>query len=89
MTELDTPVTRSVISSPDNQAAIWFLGALAQVRLSGEQTDGAFSLVENLVRRGNGSPVRVHDREDETFFVLDGALRVLAGEKEHTAGPGP
>jgi quercetin dioxygenase-like cupin family protein len=88
MTELDTPVTRSVISSPDNQAAIWFLGALAQVRLSGEQTGGAFSLVENLVRRGNGSPVHVHDREDETFFVLDGELRVLAGEEEHTAGPG-
>jgi quercetin dioxygenase-like cupin family protein len=88
VTELITPVPRAVISSPDTQAAIWFLGALSQVRLSGEQTGGAFSLAENLVRRGGGSPVHVHDREDETFFVLDGELRVVVGEEGHTAGPG-
>jgi quercetin dioxygenase-like cupin family protein len=88
MTEPITPVIRSVISSPDTQAAIWFLGALSQVRLSGEQTGGAFSLTDNLVRRGNGSPVHVHDHEDETLFVLDGELRVLVGEDDDTAGPG-
>lgn len=88
MTESITAATRSVISSPDTQAAIWFLGALTQVRLSGEQTGGAFSLAENLNRRGNGSPVHVHDQEDETLLVLDGELRVFAGEEEHAAGPG-
>ena len=88
MTQFVRPITRSVISSPDAQAAIWFLGALSQVRLSGEQTGGAFSLVENLNRRGNGSPVHVHDHEDETLIVLDGRLQVFAGEEEHTAGPG-
>lgn len=88
MTQFIPPVTRGVISSPDTQTAIWFLGALSQVRLSGEQTGGAFSVTENLVRRGNGSPVHVHDRDDETFFVLDGELRVVAGGEEHTAGPG-
>jgi quercetin dioxygenase-like cupin family protein len=81
-------MTRSVISSPDAQAAIWFLGALSRVRLSGEQTGGAFSLAENLNRRGHGSPVHVHDQEDETLFVLDGELRVFIGEEEHPAGPG-
>jgi quercetin dioxygenase-like cupin family protein len=88
MTERTTPVTRSVISSPDTQAATWFLGALSQVRLSGEQTGGAFSVRDNLARRGNASPVHVHDRDDETFFVLDGELRVAAGEDDYTAGPG-
>ena len=88
MTELITPLARSVISGPDTQAAIWFLGTLSRVRLSGEQTGGAFSLTDNLTRRGNGSPVHVHDRDDETFFVLDGELRVLAGEDDYTAGPG-
>jgi SAM-dependent methyltransferase/quercetin dioxygenase-like cupin family protein len=88
MTELITPAPRSVISSPDTQAAIWFLGALSQVRVSGEQTGGAFSLAENVARRGNASPVHVHDRDDETFFVLDGELRVIVGEDDYTAGPG-
>jgi hypothetical protein len=41
MIQLIPPVTGSVISSPDNQTAIWFLDALSQVRLSGEQTGGA------------------------------------------------
>jgi quercetin dioxygenase-like cupin family protein len=81
-------VPGSVISSPDSQAAIWFLGTLSQVRLSGEQTGGAFSLTDNLARRGNASPVHVHDRDDETFLVLDGELRVSAGEDDYTAGPG-
>ena len=82
------PVPGGVISSPDTQAAIWFLGVLSQVRLSGEQTGGAFSLADNLARRGTASPVHVHDRDDETFLVLDGELRVVAGEDDYTAGPG-
>lgn len=81
-------VTRSVISGPDTQAAIWFLGALSQPRVSGGQTGGAFALADHLARRGNASPVHVHNRDNETFFVLDGELRVFAGEEEHTAGPG-
>jgi quercetin dioxygenase-like cupin family protein len=88
MTESIAPVTGSVISGTDAQAAIWFLGALAQVRVSGEQIGGAFALADHLARRGNASPVHVHDRDDETFFVLDGELRVFVGEEEHTAGPG-
>ncbi len=88
MTELIAAVPRSVISSPDTQAAIWFLGALSQVRLSGEQTAGVFSLTDNLNRRGSGSPVHVHDRADETIFVLDGDLRVIVGADDCAAGPG-
>jgi quercetin dioxygenase-like cupin family protein len=88
MTESNTPVIRSVISTPDLQAAIWFLGALSQVRVGGEQTGGAFSLIENLNRRGNGSPVHVHDQEDETLLVLDGELQVFVGDDERTAGAG-
>jgi quercetin dioxygenase-like cupin family protein len=52
------------------------------------QTGGAFSVRDNLGRRGHASPVHVHDRDDETFFVLDGELRVLVGQEEHAAGPG-
>jgi quercetin dioxygenase-like cupin family protein len=53
-----------------------------------DSTGGAFALVDHLVQRGNASPVHVHERDDETFFVLDGELRVFVGEEEHTAGPG-
>ncbi|WP_406046807.1 hypothetical protein [Kribbella sp. NBC_00889] len=41
-----------MISSQDTQAALWFLGVLSQVRVSGEQTGGAFSLTETAARHG-------------------------------------
>lgn len=88
---MNQPIARvngGVISSPDAQAAIWFLGALSQVRLSGDQTGGAFSLTDNRARRGNASPVHIHDHEEETLVVLEGDLRVIAGDDEHAAGPG-
>ena len=88
MTQPIAPVTTGVISSQDTQTDIWFLGALSQVRLSGEQTGGAFSLTDNLARRGNASPVHIHDHEEETLVVLDGDLRVILGDDEHAAGPG-
>ena len=56
MTEPITRVTRSVISDPDAQAAIWFLGALSQLRISGAQTGGACALADHLAARGNASP---------------------------------
>ena len=56
MTRFSAPVTGGVISSPDTQTAIWFLGVLSQVRVSGEQTGGAFSVTDNLARRDNASP---------------------------------
>ncbi|MEV0289613.1 cupin domain-containing protein [Kribbella sp. NPDC050820] len=83
-----TSDTRRLIADPEAQTAIWFLGVLSQVRVSGEQTGGAFSLTDNLARRGDASPVHVHERDDEMFLVLDGELRVLVGDSEHTAGPG-
>jgi len=88
MTEPITRVSGRVISGPGTQSAIWLLGALFQLRVSGEQTGGAFALADHLARRGNASPVHVHDRDDETFFVLDGEPRVFVGEEEHTARAG-
>lgn len=82
------PSEDAVISRPDTQTALWFLGVLQQVRVSGEQTGGAFSLTDNLARRGNGSPVHIHEHEEESLIVLDGDLRVVLAEEEHLAGPG-
>ena len=45
-------------------------------------------MADHIAPRGNASPVHVHDRDDEIFFVLDGELRVFVGEEQHAAGPG-
>lgn len=47
---------------------------LCRVVLGGEQTGGSFSMVEERAALGAMTPAHVHDREAETFIVLDGAL---------------
>jgi mannose-6-phosphate isomerase-like protein (cupin superfamily) len=49
-------------------------------RLTAEQTGGAFSLWEEIVASGAGAPLHIHHREDETFHVLEGRLRIWCGE---------
>jgi quercetin dioxygenase-like cupin family protein len=54
--------------------AYWFLDALSIVRVSGEQTGGAFSLIEDTLPAGRSTPYHLHHQEDETFYVLSGEL---------------
>jgi quercetin dioxygenase-like cupin family protein len=88
MTDAIAAVPQAVVSVPDEQEANWFLGSLSLVRVSGSQTGGAFAIREHLARRGTASPIHVHDRDDETFFVLEGELRVHVGDQQRIAGPG-
>lgn len=48
------------------------VGSLMYIKLSGKDTGGAFSLMHNVIPPGSGSPVHVHHREDESFYVLEG-----------------
>lgn len=63
-------------------AAYWFLGTLVIVKATGEDTGGAFTLLEQLAPPGFGPPLHVHHREDEPFFVLEGRVRFRCGDRE-------
>lgn len=59
------------------------------VRLSSDDTDGAFSLLEYTAPPGGPSPaLHVHEETDEVIFVLDGELQCTIMEETVTAGPG-
>lgn len=48
--------------------------------VGGEETGGRFAIVETIAVRGAEPPHHLHRREDETPYVLEGALRVcIAG----------
>lgn len=61
---------------------LWFIDNLAYVHLDSTQTREAFALVELLGRRGDMPPLHVHSRDDETFYVLDGELKLHLGDQE-------
>ena len=48
-------------------------------KLRGEDTGGAFSLLE-VDMFGDGPPQHIHKTEDETFYVLEGEINVLVGK---------
>jgi hypothetical protein len=63
------------------------LGYLCRVPVEGSATGGAFSLVEERGRLGCMSPRHLHDRESETFIVLDGAWRDGAKVRPNSSKP--
>jgi quercetin dioxygenase-like cupin family protein len=62
-----------------DEPARWFLGTLVRMKLSGEDTDGRFSLWEGVLPRGAAPPLHSHP-QDETFYVLDGEMSVWLGD---------
>lgn len=59
--------------------ARWFLGTLVTIKASVESTGGRVAIMENLAPEGSGSPLHVHHREDEWFYVTEGELTFWVG----------
>jgi quercetin dioxygenase-like cupin family protein len=68
--------------------ARWFLGGLCTIKSSGAGTGGNVAVTENWAPRGHGSPLHVHRREDEWFYVLSGELTFWVDGRVITAGEG-
>lgn len=61
--------------------ALWYHGHLMQVLADGAQTGGAFALLEMQAVPGNEPPRHVHEREDETFYILEGHGTFYVGDE--------
>jgi mannose-6-phosphate isomerase-like protein (cupin superfamily) len=54
----------------------------------GDETGGAYALIEMRITPGGGPPVHLHDDDDESFLVLEGRFRILQGDVIRDVGPG-
>jgi quercetin dioxygenase-like cupin family protein len=67
----------------------WFAGGgLWTVKATAEETDGAFTLIEDRMTKGKMTPLHTHPHEDETFIVLEGEIVVHVEGAEHRVGSG-
>jgi quercetin dioxygenase-like cupin family protein len=82
------PAVAPVALGPGEGEAIWFLGILATIKSSAETTGGRVAVIEHLAPRGAGSPLHVHRREDEWFYVLEGELAFWVGGRTIQAPAG-
>jgi mannose-6-phosphate isomerase-like protein (cupin superfamily) len=67
--------------------SVWVVGDRYTVKAAGEDTGGAFALVEALVPPGGGPPPHIHHREDEAFYVLE--ANSSSTPMDGTSPPGP
>ena len=68
--------------------AFWLLGMLQTVKISRDDTNGAYGLLEIVVPEGVGSPWHVHPEEDEWFYVLEGEMSFWVGDTHLTLTAG-
>jgi quercetin dioxygenase-like cupin family protein len=57
--------------------AFWFLNGLSFIRVSSEESGGVLALIEDVLPAGRDTPYHVHEREDETFYMLEGEATFL------------
>jgi quercetin dioxygenase-like cupin family protein len=67
----------------DEGESYWFFGQLVTIKAAADTTAGRAGITECLGPRGTGSPLHVHSREDEWFYVLEGELTLWVGGTTH------
>jgi len=63
-------------------------GVSAVIRIRGEQTGGAFTMLTDSAPPGWSLPPHRHGRESETIHVTAGRLWMTVGAESHDLGPG-
>jgi quercetin dioxygenase-like cupin family protein len=54
-------------------------GSSAELKLVGDQSAGDWAVVEWRLHAGDEPPIHTHTREDETLYVVDGAITAFVG----------
>ena len=67
---------------------VYFDVGIGSVCLAGADTGGAYCLLEMALAPGMGVPRHMHTREDESYFVLRGALEVIVGDETFVLNAG-
>ena len=75
-------------AGPGEGPAFSAVGDVYRFLATGEQTGGAYVLSEARVLPGGGPPPHIHRREDEAFFILEGEITFMLGDKKVVARPG-
>jgi mannose-6-phosphate isomerase-like protein (cupin superfamily) len=66
---------------------LWYLQVLMTIKASGDKTGGALGLLDFKTPAGQ-TPLHVHHKEDEGWYLLEGRISCTCGDETVTAGPG-
>ena len=75
----------------DEGEAIWLLGGLYTFKALGDQNANQYTVVEVTGPggpQGLAAPLHYHEREDEGFYVVEGEITLVIGDKTLEASAG-
>jgi quercetin dioxygenase-like cupin family protein len=76
----DTQMLEAMATRSGEGEARWWFGALAEIKVTAEQTGGLLSMIEITEPPNMVGPLHVHHREDEGFWILDGDVTFHVGD---------
>jgi mannose-6-phosphate isomerase-like protein (cupin superfamily) len=68
--------------------AVWFLDDLLEIKLTGDDTDGAMCVLEDHPAPGFRPLLHQHLNEDEIVYVIEGELLFVTESGAQEIGPG-
>jgi len=68
--------------------SFWLLSDLHTFKVTGEETNGAYTVAELVAGPELGPPPHIHRNHDESFYVLEGVFEFSLANRAFTAGPG-
>jgi quercetin dioxygenase-like cupin family protein len=66
----------------------WVSGDEYTMKATKARTAGSLAFIEAIVPPGGGPIAHAHSAEDEAYYLLDGELEFLDGDRTFIAGPG-
>lgn len=85
---METNQQRVTHVPPGEGEAVWAVGDTYTFKGVSENTGGALALVEASIPPQSGPPPHLHHREDEAYYVLEGEIEVLDGDRTFVARSG-
>jgi quercetin dioxygenase-like cupin family protein len=84
----ETATTDILVRAAGEGPATWALGGLFERLACAQETAGALDVSLVTQPSGTATPLHVHTREAEAFYLLDGNLVYQAGEQTHRLSAG-
>jgi quercetin dioxygenase-like cupin family protein len=86
--DTQAPTLRPTATRAGEGEAIWWFGALAEVKATAADTGGLMTIIEITNGPGFEAPLHVHHREDEAFWILEGSITLQVGDTTIECGAG-
>jgi mannose-6-phosphate isomerase-like protein (cupin superfamily) len=81
MAREDKTAIQSTILQKGEGKTVNVLGDIITIKIAGEQTDDMFSLLEVSVPPQNGPPLHIHNREVESYYILEGDFEITVNNR--------